>query len=39
MNDDSLLLIEETKENMNNTIQFFDRELQNPCRKIQPTNA
>ncbi|MGI6320043.1 MAG: ribosome recycling factor [Bacteroidales bacterium] len=28
MNDDSLLLIEETKENMNNTIQFFDRELQ-----------
>src|SRR5690554_6273726 len=28
MNDDSLLLIEEIKENMNNTIQFFDRELQ-----------
>lgn len=28
MNDDSILLIEEIKENMNNSLIFFDRELQ-----------
>ena len=28
MNDDCLFLIEEIKENMSNTLMFFDRELQ-----------